>query len=198
MYWSLDFKGRIYIKVVNIWQWFLITALSLNNRYAKVSSLTQHSSWHDAKIHCFLLFSEFLALNSLTLEFLDLHTVDSGNAWISIWCWYLFPLKYNLPHFYAHCNLLCAALRMSTMSPPPWTFRSSGTFPPFRLPNSPKMFETLKFLPPANTPLNYTYKMLKYTARLSHFAPTCFGPPGPSSGSLCRNLLKLQFCGDSQ
>jgi len=29
-------------------------------------------------------------------------------------------------------------------------------------------------------------------------APTCFGPPGPSSGSLCRTLLKLQFCGDSK
>jgi len=26
-------------------------------------------------------------------------------------------------------------------------------------------------------------------------APTCFGPHGPSSGSLCRTLLKLQFCG---
>jgi len=29
-------------------------------------------------------------------------------------------------------------------------------------------------------------------------APTRFGPPGPSSGSLCRTLLKLQFCGDIQ
>ena len=29
-------------------------------------------------------------------------------------------------------------------------------------------------------------------------APTCFGPPGPSSGSLCRTLLNLQFCGDSK
>jgi len=28
-------------------------------------------------------------------------------------------------------------------------------------------------------------------------APTCFGPSGPSSGSLCRTLLKLQFCGIS-
>jgi len=27
------------------------------------------------------------------------------------------------------------------------------------------------------------------------FAPTCFGPPGPFSGSLCRALLKLQFSG---
>jgi len=27
---------------------------------------------------------------------------------------------------------------------------------------------TLKFLSPTNVPLNYTYKMLKYTARLSH------------------------------
>jgi len=30
------------------------------------------------------------------------------------------------------------------------------------------------------------------------FAPTYFGPPGPSSGSLCRALLKLQFCGINQ
>jgi len=30
------------------------------------------------------------------------------------------------------------------------------------------------------------------------FAPTCFGPPGPFSGSLCRTLLKLLFCGISQ
>jgi len=30
------------------------------------------------------------------------------------------------------------------------------------------------------------------------FASTCFGPSGPSSGSLCRALLKLQFCGTSQ
>ena len=29
-------------------------------------------------------------------------------------------------------------------------------------------------------------------------APTCFGPHGPSSGSLCRTLLKLQFCADIQ
>jgi len=29
-------------------------------------------------------------------------------------------------------------------------------------------------------------------------APTCFGPPGPSSVSLFRTLLKLQFCGNSQ
>ena len=30
------------------------------------------------------------------------------------------------------------------------------------------------------------------------FVPTCFGPPGPSSGSLCRTLLKLQFCAISK
>jgi len=30
------------------------------------------------------------------------------------------------------------------------------------------------------------------------FAPTCFGSSGPSSGSLCRALLKLQFCVISQ
>jgi len=29
-------------------------------------------------------------------------------------------------------------------------------------------------------------------------APTCFGQSGPSSGSLSRTLLKLQFCGISQ
>ena len=28
--------------------------------------------------------------------------------------------------------------------------------------------------------------------------PTCFGPSGPSSGSLSRTLLKLQFCADIQ
>jgi len=30
------------------------------------------------------------------------------------------------------------------------------------------------------------------------FAPTCFRPSGPSSGSLCQALLKLQFCGISK
>jgi len=29
-------------------------------------------------------------------------------------------------------------------------------------------------------------------------AATCFGPAGPSSGSLCRTLLKLQFRGNSR
>jgi len=29
-------------------------------------------------------------------------------------------------------------------------------------------------------------------------APTYFGPFGPSSGSLCRTLLKLHFCTDIQ
>jgi len=29
-------------------------------------------------------------------------------------------------------------------------------------------------------------------------APTCFGPHGPSSGSLYRTVLKLQFYGDNQ
>jgi len=53
---------------------------------------------------------------------------------------------------------------------------------------------TLKFLSPTNAPLYYTYKMLKYLM----IAPTCFSQSGPSSGSLCRTLLKLQFCGDSQ
>jgi len=57
----------------------------------------------------------------------------------------------------------------------------------------PCILITLKFLSPTNAPLCYTYKMLKYTVKIS---PTCFGPPGPSSGSLCRTLLKLQFCGD--
>jgi len=55
-------------------------------------------------------------------------------------------------------------------------------------------YKTLKFISPTNAPLYYTYKMLKYLM----IAPTCFGPPGPSSGSLCRTLLKLQFFGDSQ
>ena len=35
--------------------------------------------------------------------------------------------------------------------------------------------------------------MLKCTVKILMFAPTCFGPPGPSSGSLCQALLKLQF-----
>jgi hypothetical protein len=52
----------------------------------------------------------------------------------------------------------------------------------------------LKFLSPTNAPRFYTYKMLKYLI----IAPTGFGPSGPSSGSLCRTLLKLQFCVDSQ
>jgi len=29
-------------------------------------------------------------------------------------------------------------------------------------------------------------------------APKYFGPSGPPSGSLCRTLLKLQFCGDTR
>ena len=52
----------------------------------------------------------------------------------------------------------------------------------------------LMFLSPTNAPLCYIYKMLKYLMIVA----TCFGPSGPSSGSLCRTLLKLQFCGDIQ
>ena len=53
---------------------------------------------------------------------------------------------------------------------------------------------TFMFLLPTNALLYYTYKMLKYLM----IAPTCFGPFGPSTGSLCRTLLKLQFCADIQ
>jgi len=36
--------------------------------------------------------------------------------------------------------------------------------------------------------------MLKFTLKYPAFAPTCFGPPGPSSGSLHGAWLKLHFC----
>ena len=63
---------------------------------------------------------------------------------------------------------------------------------------APCVLITLKFLSPTNAPLYYTYKMLKYTVKISQIAPTYFGPHRPSSGSLCRTLLKLQFCGHNQ
>ena len=56
----------------------------------------------------------------------------------------------------------------------------------------------MKFLSPTNAPLYYTYKMLKLQLKYLMIAPTCFGSPGPSSGSLCRAMLKLQFCGYNQ
>jgi hypothetical protein len=34
-----------------------------------------------------------------------------------------------------------------------------------------------------------------YNYNFTTFAPICFGPFGPSSGSLCRSLLKLLLCG---
>jgi hypothetical protein len=49
---------------------------------------------------------------------------------------------------------------------------------------TPCILITLKFLRPTNA-LIYTYKMLKHTVKISRAAPTCFGPFGPSSGSLC-------------
>jgi len=35
--------------------------------------------------------------------------------------------------------------------------------------------------------------MLKLTLKYPTFAPTCFGPPGPSSGSLHWAWLKLHY-----
>ena len=40
----------------------------------------------------------------------------------------------------------------------------------------PCVLITLKFLSPTNAPLNYTYKILKYTARLSHYCSYMFRP----------------------
>jgi len=53
----------------------------------------------------------------------------------------------------------------------------------------PCIFITLKFLSPINAPFYYTYKMFNIQLDYLMFAPTCFGPPGPSLGSLCRTLL---------
>jgi hypothetical protein len=50
---------------------------------------------------------------------------------------------------------------------------------------APCILITLKLLIPTNAPFYFTYKMLKYTVKISLVAPTCFGPSGPSSGSLC-------------
>jgi len=38
---------------------------------------------------------------------------------------------------------------------------------------------------PTNAPFIKHIKMLKFTLKYVIFSPTCFGPPGPSSGSLC-------------
>jgi len=40
--------------------------------------------------------------------------------------------------------------------------------------------------------------MLKFTLKYPTLAPTCFGPPGPSSGSLYSAWLKLHFCRSNQ
>ena len=44
----------------------------------------------------------------------------------------------------------------------------------------------------------WTYKMLKFTLKYLIFSPTCFGPFGPSSGSLHWAWLKLHFCRNDQ
>ena len=46
---------------------------------------------------------------------------------------------------------------------------------------------------PTNAPF-IKHRMLKFTLKYPTFAPTCFGPSGPSSGSLPRAWLKSQFC----
>jgi len=40
--------------------------------------------------------------------------------------------------------------------------------------------------------------MLKFTLKYLIFAPTCFSPFGPSSGSLHWAWLKLRFCRNNQ
>jgi len=40
--------------------------------------------------------------------------------------------------------------------------------------------------------------MLKFRLKYSTFAPTCFGPPGPSSGSFYLAWLRLHFCRSNQ
>jgi len=40
--------------------------------------------------------------------------------------------------------------------------------------------------------------VLKFTLKYLIFAPTCFGPLGPSSGSLHWACLKLHFCRNNQ
>jgi hypothetical protein len=51
----------------------------------------------------------------------------------------------------------------------------------FNYPAGRNDIERFNFLTSTIAPLYYTYKMLKYLM----IAPTCFGPSGPSSGSLC-------------
>jgi hypothetical protein len=55
-------------------------------------------------------------------------------------------------------------------------------------------FTVLKFPFTNKCTLYLAYKMLKFTLKYLIFAPTCFGPPGPSSESLYRAWLKLHFC----
>ena len=57
---------------------------------------------------------------------------------------------------------------------------------------------SLKFLSPTNAPLYYTYKMLKYTARLSHDCSYMFRSTWTIIREPMPNLAKLQFCGISQ
>jgi len=40
--------------------------------------------------------------------------------------------------------------------------------------------------------------MLNFTLKYTTFALTCFGPPGPTSGSLYWTWLKLHFCRSNQ
>jgi hypothetical protein len=62
----------------------------------------------------------------------------------------------------------------------------------------PCIFITSNFFSPTNAHFIKHIIVEIYNQNISTFSATCFGPPGPSSGSLRLALLKLQFCGINQ
>jgi len=56
----------------------------------------------------------------------------------------------------------------------------------------------MKFLPPINALIYYTYKMLKCTVKISHNCSYMFRSTWTIIREPCRTLPKLQFCGNSK
>ena len=73
------------------------------------------------------------------------------------------------------------------------------TFPQVQIPTNVPAYKTinkpqlisLKFLSPKNAPLNCTYKILKYTARLSHYCSYMFRPTWTIIREPMPNLAKV-------
>lgn len=94
------------LKTLKIWQSLYVSTLLL--QFCRVTSRTQDSNWRNAKV---CSYTNSKACYSLTLEFFyifvrlrqwrrDVHMMS-----VSL------PLKKNLLHMYAHCNLFGAAFR---------------------------------------------------------------------------------------